>query len=83
MSIRIVITGLGVVAPNGVGTKAFTEAIKNGVSGVAHFKELEALEFSCQIAAEPEISEEKKLAYMSPLQPVSYTHLTLPTKRIV
>ncbi len=68
MNKRVVITGLGVVAPNGVGIDAFTKAIKEGISGVRHFKELEDLKFSCQIAAEPVFSEEKKLEYLSPLQ---------------
>jgi len=47
---RVVITGLGVVAPNGVGVPAFTQAIKDGVSGIRHNEQLEKLQFSCQIA---------------------------------
>ena len=53
---RVVITGLGVVAPNGVSINEFTENIKNGVSGITHFPELEALNFSCQIGGRPIIS---------------------------
>jgi 3-oxoacyl-(acyl-carrier-protein) synthase len=40
---RVVITGLGVVAPNGVGLDAFTHAIKNGISGIR--KEFRAIAF--------------------------------------
>jgi len=65
---RVVITGLGVVSPNGVGLKAFTEAIKTGTSGIRHFMELEGLQFSCQIAGQPEVDEDKKLEYLTPLQ---------------
>jgi len=65
---RVVITGLGVVAPNGVSVTEFTENIKNGVSGIAHFPELEALNFSCQIGGRPIISEEKKRDYFTALQ---------------
>lgn len=58
MASRVVITGLGVVAPNGVGIPHFTEAIKNGKSGVQHQKQLEDLQFSCQIAGKPTLSPE-------------------------
>ena len=34
MKNRVVITGLGVVAPNGVGVSEFTQALKNGKSGI-------------------------------------------------
>src|SRR6516225_1825842 len=31
---RVVVTGVGVVSPNGVGTKAFTQALREGISGM-------------------------------------------------
>ena len=65
---RVVITGLGVVSPNGVGVPEFTEAIKNGVSGIKYFPELHDLNFSCHLGAMPIISEEKKREYLSELQ---------------
>lgn len=68
MKKRVVITGLGVVAPNGVGLDAFTHAIKNGVSGIKHDAELERLQFSCQIAGKPEVSSEFALNYFSELE---------------
>ena len=68
MNKRVVITGLGVVAPNGVGLDAFTHAIKNGISGIKHDAELERLQFSCQIAGKPEISTELSLDYFSKLE---------------
>jgi 3-oxoacyl-(acyl-carrier-protein) synthase len=68
MSRRVVITGLGVVAPNGVGLDAFTYAIKNGISGIKHDAELERLQFSCQISGTPEISEELKRNYFTELE---------------
>lgn len=68
MKKRVVITGLGVVAPNGVGIPAFTKAIKNGVSGITFFPELSELNFSCQLGAMPIISEDKKREYLSDLQ---------------
>ena len=68
MNKRVVITGLGVVAPNGVGHDAFTHAIKNGISGIKHDAELERLQFSCQISGKPEISTELSLNYFSELE---------------
>ena len=68
MERRVVITGLGIVAPNGVGLDAFTNAIKNGLSGIKHDPELERLQFSCQISGTPEISEELKREYFTELE---------------
>jgi 3-oxoacyl-(acyl-carrier-protein) synthase len=68
MSKRVVITGLGVAAPNGVGITQFTNAIKNGISGIRHDSQLQELQFSCQIAGQPEISEELKAQYFTELE---------------
>ncbi|MFH6967494.1 beta-ketoacyl-[acyl-carrier-protein] synthase family protein [Flavobacterium sp. FlaQc-28] len=68
MSKRVVITGLGVAAPNGVGITEFSHAIKNGISGIRHDIQLEELQFSCQIAGKPEISEELKAQYFTELE---------------
>jgi 3-oxoacyl-[acyl-carrier-protein] synthase-1 len=65
---RVVITGLGVVAPNGVGLDAFTKAIKSGTSGVTFHQELKDKGFSCCIGGIPEVPEEKKAEYLTPLQ---------------
>ncbi|WP_285056060.1 beta-ketoacyl-[acyl-carrier-protein] synthase family protein [Pedobacter ginsengisoli] len=65
---RVVITGLGVVAPNGVGLPLFTEALKNGHSGIKHDPELERLLFSCQIAGKPSVSAELAAQYFSELE---------------
>lgn len=68
MKKRVVITGLGVVAPNGDGLSEFSSAIKNSVSGIRFFPELKELNFSCQLGAQPTISEERKHQYLSALQ---------------
>lgn len=65
---RVVITGLGVVAPNGVGVNNFLYAIKNGISGIKHDAELERLQFSCQISGTPDIMEELKNEYFTALE---------------
>lgn len=68
MKNRVVITGLGVVAPNGVGLDVFKHSIKNGISGIRHFEELERLKFSCQIAGMPDVSTELALQYFTELE---------------
>jgi 3-oxoacyl-(acyl-carrier-protein) synthase len=72
MKKRVVITGMGIVAPNGVGLDAFTHAIKNGISGIKHDPELERLQFSCQISGKPEISTELALEYFSELELINF-----------
>ncbi|MDT0647636.1 beta-ketoacyl-[acyl-carrier-protein] synthase family protein [Zunongwangia sp. F260] len=68
MKKRVVITGLGVASPNGVGIEEFESAIKNGKSGVTFHPKLKELNFSCQIGGKPEVSEEKLKEYFTPLQ---------------
>lgn len=68
MNNRVVITGLGVVAPNAVGIPDFTNAIKNGISGIQFHQQLKDLNFSCCIGGIPPVSEELKHRYLSPLQ---------------
>src|SRR4051794_23955744 len=49
---RVVITGLGVVAPNGVGKDAFWSACREGTSGVGPIRSFDASRHPVQIAAE-------------------------------
>lgn len=65
---RVVVTGLGVCSPNGVGIPAFKEAIETGKSGIRFYSELEKLKFSCQVGGMPLISEAIKSKYFTPLQ---------------
>lgn len=55
MSRRVVITGLGVVAPNATGIPAFREALRTGRSGIRYLPELEDLKLGCRLAGIPEI----------------------------
>ncbi|WP_449439357.1 beta-ketoacyl-[acyl-carrier-protein] synthase family protein [Pedobacter steynii] len=68
MDNRVVVTGLGVVAPNGVGLTAFTDAIKKGISGIKYYPQLEQLQFSCQIAGKPELSDDLIVQYFTGLE---------------
>lgn len=52
MKRRVVITGMGAVSPNGVGNKAFSEAILRGESGVGRISRFDPSEVQVQIAGE-------------------------------
>ncbi|MEC5143860.1 beta-ketoacyl-[acyl-carrier-protein] synthase family protein [Chitinophaga sp. 212800010-3] len=68
MNKRVVITGLGVVSPNGTGLPAFREAVKKGVSGIRFDEQMAALKFSCQIMGRPEIPEALLQQYFDELE---------------
>lgn len=65
MTHRVVVTGLGVVAPNGVGLRSFETGLREGRSGIRRCPELRALGFGCQVAGVPPLSEEAVAAYFS------------------
>jgi len=58
----VVVTGLGVVAPNGVGVPAFERALDAGQSGVRALPTLRALGFGCQVAGVPGGIDERAAA---------------------
>jgi 3-oxoacyl-(acyl-carrier-protein) synthase len=51
---RVVVTGLGVVAPNGHGLPAFTKALREGKSGIRFHQHLADVGFACQVGGIPE-----------------------------
>src|ERR1700748_863762 len=65
MSNRVVITGLGVVAPNGITIPEFLNAIQNGVSGIRYFPEYEDLKFNCQVGGIPQFEWEQLRNYIT------------------
>ena len=54
MNRRVVITGMGVVAPNGTGLDAYEKALRGGVSGIRHVPLLEDLKFGCHVGGIPQ-----------------------------
>lgn len=60
MEDRIVITGMGVVAPNAIGLDAFNEAIIQGKSGIQFYPELQVLKFRCQVGGIPPLNNDFK-----------------------
>jgi 3-oxoacyl-(acyl-carrier-protein) synthase len=65
MSKRVVVTGLGVVSPNGIGVPAFLNAIQNGISGIKFIPHYRELNFSCQVAGMPAFDWESLRNYIS------------------
>src|SRR5262245_39893268 len=63
---RVVVTGLGVVAPNGVGKEAFWSACVNGRSGVGPIRSFDASGHPVRVAAE--VSDFDVLPFVPPGQ---------------
>jgi 3-oxoacyl-(acyl-carrier-protein) synthase len=49
---RVVVTGLGVVAPNGIGTDAWWKATLQGTSGIGRITRFDASKYATQLAGE-------------------------------
>jgi len=49
---RVLVTGIGVVSPIGIGKDQFWESLLQGKVGVAKITQFDASAFPCQIAAE-------------------------------
>jgi len=49
---RVVVTGIGAVAPNGNGVEAYWESLRNGVSGVGPISLFDCENLTCRIAGE-------------------------------
>jgi len=48
----VVVTGVGLLTPLGIGTDSTWEAVRNGVSGIGPITQFDASAFSCRIAGE-------------------------------
>lgn len=51
-SSRVVVTGLGAVAPNGSDTESFWKATVNGVSGIRRIESFDVSDYPCKIGGE-------------------------------
>ena len=61
---RVVITGVGAIAPNGIGKEAFWEGLIAGRSGIRRITRFDASQFPCQIAGE--VTDFEATAYINP-----------------
>ena len=49
---RVVITGLGVIAPDGIGKEAFWQALNKGILGVKPVQRFPTVDYPVQVAGE-------------------------------
>jgi 3-oxoacyl-(acyl-carrier-protein) synthase len=63
MKKRVVITGMGVAAPNAHGLDDFEQALRGGISGIRFIPRLQELNFGCQIAGVPDNFDEIRKNY--------------------
>jgi 3-oxoacyl-[acyl-carrier-protein] synthase II len=61
---RVVITGMGVVAPNGIGIDNFWNSLVHGQSGIRKITHFDASSYPCQVAAE--VADFDPIQYMDP-----------------
>jgi len=64
MKRRVVITGLGVIAPNGIGKVAFWDALENGRSGIGKITRFDASTYPSKIAGE--VKDFNPFNYLTP-----------------
>jgi 3-oxoacyl-(acyl-carrier-protein) synthase len=67
MKRRVVISGMGVVAPNGSNLDSFTQSIREGKSGIRKIPELEEKGFRCQVGGVPRL-EQEQIEYLAILR---------------
>jgi 3-oxoacyl-(acyl-carrier-protein) synthase len=68
MKTRVVITGLGVCAPNAIDLATFSEALDTQRSGIRFMHQLQEHKFGCQIAGQPLVQQKHMDNYFTPLQ---------------
>lgn len=96
MNNRVVITGMGVVSPTGIGLKDFTYTMKNGISGIRFIQELNELGLRCNIGGRIDlsdytelfksyklftISQSMKLAFLATYEAINHAKLDLQIDR--
>lgn len=65
---RVVVTGLGVVAPNATTVSDFYQALLSGTSGLRFDQQLADLNFGCQVSGTPQLTKKQIADNFTPLQ---------------
>ena len=73
---RVVVTGLGVVAPNGHGKEAFSQALRAGKSGIRFYEHLRDGGLACQVGGIPEGIDELSVRYFTEEERLVENHNT-------
>lgn len=63
---RVVITGMGIVAPNAIGLEAYQQALRQGRSGVSYYPPMKDMDFACQVGGIPPLSDETVRKHVDP-----------------
>ncbi|MBF0452140.1 MAG: beta-ketoacyl-[acyl-carrier-protein] synthase family protein [Candidatus Magnetomorum sp.] len=68
MKNRVVITGMGVYAPNAVNIQDFKTALREGRSGIHYVPQLEEMKFGCRIAGIPKMLTDSQINILKKAQ---------------
>lgn len=82
MKHRVVITGLGVIAPNGVGKRAFWDALKQGRSGVRRITRFDPSPFPTQFAGEVDFDPKVFIAHKQLRRMDRTSHLAVSSAKM-
>jgi 3-oxoacyl-(acyl-carrier-protein) synthase len=78
MKRRAVITGIGVVAPNGIGTEPYWEATRNGRSGIRRIERFDPSRYATQFAGEvPDFEPSDYIEQRLIVQTDRWTHMAM------
>ena len=82
MKRRVVITGLGVIAPNGVGKRAFWDALKEGRSGIRRIARFDPSPFPTQFAGEVDFDPTKFISFKQMKRMDRTSHLAVSAAKM-
>jgi 3-oxoacyl-(acyl-carrier-protein) synthase len=74
---RVVVTGLGVVAPNGIGVEKFWEALIAGRSGIRAIQSFDASKHKSRIAGEIDFDPEAHMSAKVAKRSARYARLAI------
>ncbi|MFC1509532.1 beta-ketoacyl-ACP synthase II [Candidatus Omnitrophota bacterium] len=82
MKRRVVITGLGVIAPNGIGKRAFWDALKEGRSGIRRITRFDPSPFPSQFAGEVDFDPKEFISHKQLKRMDRTSHLAVSSAKM-
>jgi len=82
MKRRVVITGLGVIVPNGLGKRAFWDALKEGRSGIKRITRFDPSPFPTQFAGEADFDPTKFISFKQMKRMDRTSHLAVSAAKM-